>query len=136
MRLGLTGRPDRLIKADGSIIVEEWKSSRQVRDWHRAQMGTYFILVEDQLEVRPSHGFIVCGDGTRHKIENTAELRALVLDVAGQIRAARANVSKPIPVNPKPWQCLPVRHARALRTGQALRRHRRICSRIHAKVLL
>ncbi len=28
-RLGLTGRPDRLIKADGSIIVEEWKSSSQ-----------------------------------------------------------------------------------------------------------
>jgi hypothetical protein len=26
-RLGLTGRPDRLIKADGTIIVEEWKSS-------------------------------------------------------------------------------------------------------------
>jgi CRISPR-associated exonuclease Cas4 len=26
-RLGLTGRPDRLIKTDGSIIVEEWKSS-------------------------------------------------------------------------------------------------------------
>jgi hypothetical protein len=25
-RLGLTGRPGRLIKADGSIIVEEWKS--------------------------------------------------------------------------------------------------------------
>jgi hypothetical protein len=25
-RLDLTGRPDRLIKADGSIIVEEWKS--------------------------------------------------------------------------------------------------------------
>jgi CRISPR-associated exonuclease Cas4 len=24
-RLGLTGRPDRLIKADGTIIVEEWK---------------------------------------------------------------------------------------------------------------
>jgi CRISPR-associated exonuclease Cas4 len=26
-RLGLTGRPDRLIKANGTIIVEEWKSS-------------------------------------------------------------------------------------------------------------
>jgi hypothetical protein len=26
-RLGLTGRPDRLIKADGSIIVEEWNSA-------------------------------------------------------------------------------------------------------------
>ena len=27
-RLGLTGRPDRLIKTDGTIIVEEWKSAR------------------------------------------------------------------------------------------------------------
>ena len=26
-RLGLTGRPDRLVKADGTIIPEEWKSS-------------------------------------------------------------------------------------------------------------
>ena len=26
-RLGLTGRPDRLIKTDGTIIVEEWNSA-------------------------------------------------------------------------------------------------------------
>ncbi len=26
-RLGLTGRPDRLIKADGTIIPEEWNSA-------------------------------------------------------------------------------------------------------------
>jgi CRISPR-associated exonuclease Cas4 len=26
-RLGLTGRPDRLIKTDGAIIVEEWNSA-------------------------------------------------------------------------------------------------------------
>ena len=25
-RLGLTGRPDRLIKTDGTIVVEEWTS--------------------------------------------------------------------------------------------------------------
>ncbi len=25
-RMGLTGRPDRLIKTDGTIIPEEWKS--------------------------------------------------------------------------------------------------------------
>jgi CRISPR-associated exonuclease Cas4 len=25
-RLGLTGRPDRLIKTDGTVIVEEWSS--------------------------------------------------------------------------------------------------------------
>ena len=69
-RLGLTGRPDRLIKKDGTIIVEEWKSSRSVWPNHRAQMGVYFLLIEEELRIRPPHGFIVCGDGTRHRIDN------------------------------------------------------------------
>jgi CRISPR-associated exonuclease Cas4 len=106
-RLGLTGRPDRLIKADGTVIIEEWKSARMLRPWHRAQMGCYFVLVEEQLRIRPTHGFIVCGDGTRHRVENDAELRAWVLDLAGQIRAARAAVMQPIRVNPVPGQCRP-----------------------------
>jgi CRISPR/Cas system-associated exonuclease Cas4 (RecB family) len=104
-RLGLTGRPDRLIKGGGTVIVEEWKASRFLRPSHRAQMGVYFLLIEDQLAVRPTHGFVVCGDGTRHRIENTDRLRAWVLDMAGQIRAARAAVAVPIPVNPTPGQC-------------------------------
>jgi CRISPR-associated exonuclease Cas4 len=104
-RLGLTGRPDRLIKGGGTVIVEEWKSSRFLRPGHQAQMGVYFLLIEDQLGVRPPHGFVVCGDGTRHRIENTGELRAWVLDMAGQIRAARAAVAVPIPVDPPPGQC-------------------------------
>jgi CRISPR-associated exonuclease Cas4 len=107
VRLGLTGRPDRLIKADGTIIVEEWKSSRQVWPSHRAQMGCYFLLIEEELRIRPTHGVIVCGDGTRHRIENTEELRAWVLELAGQIRAARAAVTEPIPVNPRRGQCRP-----------------------------
>jgi CRISPR-associated exonuclease Cas4 len=106
-RLGLTGRPDRLIKADGSIIPEEWKSARTLRPWHLAQIGVCFLLIEEELRIRPPHGFIVCGDGTRHRIENTAELRAWVLDLAGQIRAARAVIAQPIAVNPKPGQCRP-----------------------------
>lgn len=106
-RLGLTGRPDRLIKADGSIIVEEWKSARTLRPWHRAQMGCYFLLIEQELRIRPSHGFIVCGDRSRHKIENTDALRTWVLEMAGRIRAARATAAEPIPVNPKPGQCRP-----------------------------
>ena len=105
--VGLTGRPDRLIKADGTIIVEEWKNSRRVWPSHRAQLGVFFLLIEDQLGVTPSHGFIVCGDGTRHRIENTEELRAWVLGVAGQIRAARAAVTEPISVNPRPSLCRP-----------------------------
>jgi CRISPR-associated exonuclease Cas4 len=106
-RLGLSGRPDRLIKADGTITVEEWKSARTLRPWHRAQMGCYFLLIEEELRIRPSHGFVVCGDGTRHRIENDAELRAWVLELAGQIRAAREAVGVPIPVQPVPGQCRP-----------------------------
>jgi CRISPR-associated exonuclease Cas4 len=106
-RLGLTGRPDRLYKTDGTIIPEEWKSSRRVWPSHQAQMGVYFVLIEEELRIRPTHGFIVLGDGTRHRVENTEELRAWVLDLAGQIRAARAAVDLPIPVSPKPNQCRP-----------------------------
>ncbi len=106
-RLGLTGRPDRLIKADGTIIAEEWKSARTLRPWHRAQMGVYFLLIEAELDVQPTHGFVVCGDGTRHRIENDETLRGWVLELAGQIRAARAAVTQSIPVNPVPGQCRP-----------------------------
>lgn len=107
VRLGLTGRPDRLIKTGGTILVEEWKSSRTLRPWHRAQMGVYFLLVEEELRIRPPHGFVVCGDGTRHKVENTEELRAWVLGLAEQIRAARLAVEAPIPVEPVRGQCRP-----------------------------
>jgi CRISPR-associated exonuclease Cas4 len=106
-RLGLTGRPDRLIREDGIVWPEEWKSARQLRPWHRAQMGVYFLLTEEKTGIRPPWGFIVCGDGTRHRIENTDELRAWVLDLAGQIRAARAAVAQPIPVEPVRGQCRP-----------------------------
>jgi CRISPR-associated exonuclease Cas4 len=104
-RLGLTGRPDRLIKTGGTIRIEEWKSSRQLRPHHRAQMGVYFLLAEEQFRRRPAYGVIVCGDGTRHRIDNTEELRAWVLELAARIRAARAEVSRPIPVQPWPGQC-------------------------------
>ena len=61
LRYGLTGRPDRLIRVDGTVIPEEWKSARRLGAWHRAQMGVYFILIEEQLSVRPPHGVVVLG---------------------------------------------------------------------------
>jgi CRISPR/Cas system-associated exonuclease Cas4 (RecB family) len=57
--------------------------------------------------VRPLYGIVVCGDGSRHKVENSDALRAWVLEVARQIRAARVKVADPIPVTPKPRQCRP-----------------------------
>lgn len=99
VRLGLTGRPDRFIKADGAIIVKEWKSAHTIRAWHRAQVGCYFLLIDEEVRIRPTHGFIVCGDGTRHRFDNTDGLRAWVLGVATQNRAARSAVKQPIPVS-------------------------------------
>jgi CRISPR-associated exonuclease Cas4 len=106
-RLGLTGRVDRLIRDGGALIPEEWKSSRLPRPHHRAQMGVYFLLIEDQLQQRPAYGILVCGDGTRHRIDNDEALRAWVLGLADRIRAARQNVSLAIPVSPRPGQCRP-----------------------------
>ena len=68
-------------------------------------MACYFLLIEEELRVRPTHGFVVLGDGTRQRVENTEELRAWVLGLAGQIRAARARVGEAIPVDPRPGQC-------------------------------
>jgi CRISPR-associated exonuclease Cas4 len=104
-RLGLTGRPDRLIREDGALIPEEWKPARVVRPSHRARLGVYFLLVEEELRVRPPHGFVVLGDGTRHCVENSQELRAWALGLVARIRAARAEVRQPIPVSPSPGQC-------------------------------
>jgi CRISPR-associated exonuclease Cas4 len=106
-RLGLVARPDRLLKVGGRYIPEEWKSARALRPWHKAQLAVALLLVEEQFGVRPPHGFVVTGDGTRHMIENTEGLRAWVLELASQVRAARAAPDTPIPVSPRPGQCRP-----------------------------
>ena len=106
-RLGLTGRPDRIVRQGDRIILEEWKSARTLRPWHLAQLGVYFLLIEERFGIRPEHGFIVLGDGTRHRIENGEELRDWVLGMAGQIRAARGRLEAPMPVEPRLWQCRP-----------------------------
>jgi CRISPR-associated exonuclease Cas4 len=103
-RLGLTGRPDHLIRRGGMVWPEEWKSSKQVRPWHRAQLGVYFLLIKDQMSVQPPHGFIV-SNRTRHQIDNTEKLRSWVLDMAAKIRQGREAADEPIIVHPKPGQC-------------------------------
>jgi hypothetical protein len=67
-------------------------------------MGVYFLLVEEELRIRPPYGFIVCGDGTRHRIDNTGELRAWVLDLAKgeQGQAASAGPRGPMPFSDRP----------------------------------
>jgi CRISPR/Cas system-associated exonuclease Cas4 (RecB family) len=68
-------------------------------------MGVYFLLAEEQFRIRPTHGFIICGDGSRNRIENDELLRAWVWEMVAQIRTARSNVDQTIPVKPAPGQC-------------------------------
>jgi CRISPR-associated exonuclease Cas4 len=101
-RYRLSGRPDRIVEGN---IPEEWKSGNRVYDSHRAQVGLYLILIEEETGVRPPHGFIVLGDGRREMVENTPELRAWVLEVAEKIRAARRELGREIEVRQPAAKC-------------------------------
>jgi hypothetical protein len=79
--------------------------------------GLLFPAHQGSARVRPTHGFVVLGDGTRHWIENGASLGGWVLDLAGQTRAARARIEEAIPVSPTPGVVPVVRDARVLRAG-------------------
>ena len=104
-RLKLVGRPDRLVREEEWIIPEEWKSSKRVSDGHRHQLGTYFILIEEELGARPPHGYVVLGDGSRVRVENTEELRAKVLEAADAIRRSRRAIRDEIPVRQPAAKC-------------------------------
>src|SRR6185312_17093677 len=103
--LGLAGRPDRLFSDGEATIPEEWKSSLRVHDSHKAQLGVYLILIEEETDVRAPYGVIVLGDGTRVKVENTEKLRAWVLAVAEEIRMTRRDMEREIPVSQPPAKC-------------------------------
>src|SRR5215212_841698 len=95
-RLKLVGRPDRIVREGKTLIPEEWKSSKRVNDGHRLQLGTYFILIEEEYGERPPFGVVVLGDGSRVEVKNTEELRSKVLGVAQKIREHRRAIREEI----------------------------------------
>ena len=62
-------------------------------------------MIEEETGIRPPYGWIVLGDRRRERVDNTAELREWVLDVAEQIRAARRRIQEPIPVRQPAAKC-------------------------------
>jgi CRISPR-associated exonuclease Cas4 len=104
-RLKLVGRPDRLVRTDEGLIPEEWKPSKRVYPSHRAQLGAYFLLVEEEYGERPPYGVVVLGDGSRVRVENTEALRSEVLAVAAKIREHRRKIAAEIPVSQPAWKC-------------------------------
>ena len=104
-RLRLVGRPDRIIKKGKIHIPEEWKSSKRVNHGHELQLGTYFLLMEEEYGERPPYGVVVLGDGSRVQVKNTEQLRSEVLSIAQGIRESRDRIEEEIPVNQPAWKC-------------------------------
>src|SRR3954451_12205060 len=104
-RLKLVGRPDRIVRQGGSFIPEEWKSSKRVNQGHKLQLGTYFLLIEEEYGERPPFGVVVLGDGSRVEVENTDALRSEVLEIAEKIRGRRRDIGEEIPVRQPAWKC-------------------------------
>jgi CRISPR-associated exonuclease Cas4 len=104
-RLKLIGRPDRIIRQGDTLIPEEWKSAKRVREGHRLQLGTYFLLIEEEFGVRPPFGVVVLGDGSRVEVKNTDVLRSKVLAIADRIREHRRRIDQEILVSQPAAKC-------------------------------
>ncbi len=104
-RLKLVGRPDRIVRRGNTYTPEEWKSSKRISHGHRLQLGTYFILIEEEYGVRPAFGVVVLGDGSRVEVPNTDVLRKEVLSIADEIRKQRAKLTEPVPVHQPANKC-------------------------------
>ncbi len=104
-RLKLVGRPDRIVRQGERFIPEEWKSSKRVNQGHKLQLGTYFLLIEEEYGVRPPFGVVVLGDGSRVEVKNTEGLRSEVLAMAEKIRTHRRTIREEIPVRQPAAKC-------------------------------
>ena len=104
-RLKLVGRPDRIVRQGELFIPEEWKSSKRVNQGHKLQLGTYFLLIEEEYGVRPPFGVVVLGDGSRVEVKNTEGLRSEVLGVTEKIREHRRTIREEIPVRQPAAKC-------------------------------
>jgi CRISPR-associated exonuclease Cas4 len=105
-RLGLVGRPDRIVREGEMHIPEEWKpTAKRVYPPHRLQLAAYFLLIEEEYGVRPPYGWVVIRDGERVKVQNTEGLRAEALAIAEEIREHRRAIEEEVPVRQPAAKC-------------------------------
>jgi CRISPR-associated exonuclease Cas4 len=86
--LELTGKPDYLIRQNGSIIPVEVKSGRAPEapyDSHIFQLAAYCLLVEKTYNSRPPYG-IIHYENRDFSIEYTRELENALVDLLVEIK--------------------------------------------------
>jgi CRISPR-associated exonuclease Cas4 len=86
--LGLTGKPDYLVKSSEAFIPVEVKSSRAPvapYEAHIYQLAAYCLLVETHYGQRPPYGILRYADRT-FAVDYTPELEQALLEVMEQMR--------------------------------------------------
>jgi len=87
----LAGKPDYVVKDGRAILPVEVKSSPAPadgpRESHVMQLAAYCLLVEETYKRRPTYGIIKYADRT-FSVDNTDELRSILLDVLDDMRQA------------------------------------------------
>lgn len=105
-RLGLVGRPDRIIKhPKGYWIPIEKKSAHKVQDSHRVQLCVYMILIEEKTGQRPPYGIISLGNGREQKITNSEKLRQMTWQHIHAVREIKHRLNRPAAATPFPAKC-------------------------------
>lgn len=103
--LGLSSKPDALIKEDGFVIPVDIKPlSNKVRDRHIVAMMINLLLIEESAGVRPPYGILLLGkDKRRVKIKNSEEKQRWVAALLDEMRSIAGGVPA-IPA-PAPYKC-------------------------------
>ncbi len=104
-KLQLVGRPDRIVKTGKTMIPEEWKSAKRINHGHKLQLTVYLVLIEAIYGERPTHGFVVLGDGKRVRVDYDEKLIDEVFTIAKAIRDRRKIIHVEVPVTQPAWKC-------------------------------
>ncbi len=90
-RLGLTGKPDYLVRTDSALVPVEVKSARAPAggpyEAHLFQLAAYCVLVAETYGRRPPYGLIQYADRLV-SVDFTPTLEAELLDLLTAMRAA------------------------------------------------
>ncbi len=96
--LGITGKPDYILRQGGEIIPVEVKSTRAPAapyDSHIYQLAIYCLLVEKVFQITPAYGYLHY-PGKTFQIPFTSELRANTLKLISEMhqQEKRKNITR------------------------------------------